>query len=188
MLDSQIKEKEYTKTTQYLLPLLGLHPSNFSNFINAYLDASHNHIIVLVGQKTQVEEAHPSLVMVMIHREDEEANEYAMYFKIDSMWETDVKRFLKGGYSYFSDAAKNKIYESPGAIKDVYETETLIRRHYSFAAGTVKRTKSQRKYTINQYFDSEEEFERIEEEYAKENKGRRLEYDSLPNLSIEIWE
>jgi hypothetical protein len=118
---------KYTKTTQFMLPAVGLNIRNrliFNYFLNAYIeDKGHRHeykrpIFVLFGVKDfkdkEWQKVYVALVKSPNYIDDydcgiqDDKNLVMMVFQVPDEFEMDLYKFKRGRYSMFSEKYKDK--------------------------------------------------------------------------------
>lgn len=122
-----IYDGKYTKTTQFMLPSVGVNVKNkliFKYFINSYLDDKgkvHDYerpVFVLFGVKDfndkDWQKVYAALLRSPNYKGDydcgiqDELNLVMLVFKVPDDFESDYYHFKRGRYSRFSDAYKEK--------------------------------------------------------------------------------
>lgn len=112
--------KEKNLCSWYILPLIDLNPFMFRkfnnskeqlNFINAYMVRGENQIAVTVKDNTYSSHIYRHSCFNVMYTEY--GIDYQL-FNIPRRWHSDVRKFIQGRYTKFSEEAKQKIKELSG--------------------------------------------------------------------------
>lgn len=156
-----------TKVSKFLIPLLGKSKNDlriYSYYVNAFLDRTMNHLLLLYRfTGTDIYKEFESKMMSdpLFVSHFEYDNYHVMYkFRIPDEFEDDIYNFINGKYSSFSKRLKNLIQKFYGS------------EERSNIMSIINKTKERRKKL---------------EELIGEELSEDMELESKPELKIEIY-